>query len=331
MTEPIQSSTRSNILKVLPQALRSVRIAKGETLRVLGQHYNAMYLVVSGQVEVDLGAAGGKLQPDVPQTGLAIGEIGFLRGLPATATVTAISDVTAYEIDDTALSALERDDPDAAVALLRFLADTAEERTSENIEIAASLDAPPKQQSIRILLCRNGEMLRTAQELRYQVYCRELGRTSPHADHELKIIADDLDANGHTFVAMEADEVVGSLRANRPAEGSVGLLEQLYGMTSSEHHPEKTIVCTKFVIRSDKRKTPAGVKLVAALARYSVQHQLRECYIDCIPSLRPFYMGMGFRASGEKFLHRENGPSYPMKIDLEKSRRRIERVLFTLS
>ena len=229
------------------------------------------------------------------------------------------------------LSEVERAEPEVAVALLRFLADTAEDRISQNIEINEQSVDPVKEQSIRVVLCRNADMLVDAQRLRYQVYCEELGRTSPNAVHEKKIIADDLDAFGHTFLAVEDGESIGTLRANRPSEGPVGILEALYNMDASEFHPERTIVCTKFVIRGDRRNTMAGIKLVAAFARYSVQHDLRECYIDCIPSLRAFYMAMGFRSAGKKFLHRENGPSYPLKIDLEKSMRRIERVLFTVS
>jgi hypothetical protein len=36
---------------------------------------------------------------------------------------------------------------------------------------------------------------------------------------------------------------------------------------------------------------------------------------------------IGLRGAGGKSLHRENGRSYPLKIDLEKSMGRIERVV----
>ncbi len=323
--------TADTLLQWLPDLCETIAFAAGDILRQQGQHYTTMYLVTSGRVEVDLGEAGGVLEPPVGPSGLVIGEIGFLRGLPATATVRAITDVRAFELDDNKLSELEARAPEVAVALLQFLAETMEERTSENIAIAARLNVPTNEQSTRVLLCRNDQMLLEAQRLRYQVYCDELGRTSPHADHDKKIIADDLDQSGQTFIAVADDNVIGTLRANRPTDGPIGILEALYNMADSEFHPDSTIVCTKFVIRGDKRTSPAGIKLVAAFARYGVQHAIRECYIDCIPSLRPYYMAIGFRSSGKKFLHRENGPSYPMKIDLEKSMRRIERVLFTSS
>lgn len=324
--------------KPLPDVLNSLAhhcpvrtFAAGEVLRKKGQHYTSMYLVTRGEVSVDLGIGEAPLTPTVGAHGLPIGEIGFLRGLPATATVTAATDVTALEITDDTLSDLERTAPDLAVSLLQFLATTADERTSHNIALAATLPNAPKEQSIRILLCRDDDMLLKAQRLRYTVYCTELGRQSPNADHEKKIISDELDEFGTTFIAVENGETIGTLRANRPSDGTIGILESLYGMDTSEHNPDSTVICTKFIIARDKRTSAAGIKLVAAFARFGVQHNLRECYIDCIPSLRPFYTGLGFRKSGEKFMHRENGASIPMMVDLVKSRRRIDRVLATLS
>lgn len=307
------------------------RFAEGDVLRQQGQHYTAMYLVVEGKVSVDLGLGNAPLIPDLDRHGLPIGEIGFLRGLPATASVTALTDTVVLEITDDVISELESGAPDVAVALLQFLATTADERTSHNIALADSIPDAPTAQSIRILLCRDQDMHAKAQRLRYDVYCSELGRQSPNADHDKKIIKDELDQFGYTFIAVEDGDTIGTLRANRPADGPIGILETLYGMAASEHNPEATVICTKFIISPSKRTSAAGIKLVAAFARFGVQHDLRECYIDCIPSLRPFYMGLGFRKSGEKFLHRENGPSIPMMVDLAKSRRRIDRLLATLS
>ncbi|MCH9765604.1 MAG: cyclic nucleotide-binding domain-containing protein [Alphaproteobacteria bacterium] len=326
-----ETTKERTVLSGLAERCPERNFQPGDILREKGQHYTSMYLVVDGKVRVDLGLSSAPLIPDIGQDGLPIGEIGFLRGLPATATVVADTPVRALEISDAVLSKLETEAPDLAVILLRHLATTADERTSHNIALASTLPSAPKEQSIRILLCRDDNMLLQAKKLRYEVYCAELGRQSPHADHDRKIISDELDAFGHTFIAVEEGETIGTLRANRPADGPIGILETLYGMNQSPHNPESTVVCTKFIIASHKRTSTAGIKLVAGFARFGVQHKLRECYIDCIPSLRPFYTGLGFRKSGEKFLHRENGPSIPMMLDLEKSRRRIDRVLATLS
>ena len=324
-----QTATADEIakLKTLESLCTTQHFAPGEILREKNEHYRSMFLVTEGNVEVDLGIGADPIMPKIDGLGLPIGEIGFLRGYPATATVVARSPTTALVIDDDTLSKIEQENQELAVELLRFLADTAEERTSHNIAVATDLDALPTGPTIHIRLCRTTEMLEEAKRLRYQVYCEELGRQSPHADHDNKTISDDLDNFGHTFIAVEKEKTIGTLRANRPAEGEIGILEELYGMGSSEFHPDKTVVCTKFIIAPNKRTSAAGIRLVAGFTRYALQHELRECYIDCIPSLRPFYMALGFRRAGAKFLHRENGPSYPLKVDMVKYKGRIERVL----
>jgi hypothetical protein len=112
------------------------------------------------------------------------------------------------------------------------------------------------------------------------------------------------------------------LRCNVPAEGSVGVLEELYGMRKSPHYPAATVACTKFVVRKSRRGGPVAMKLIASMVRYITRYwDARECYGDCIPSLLPYYKAIGFKVVGPTFLHWENGPSHPMMIDLVKHAR----------
>ena len=53
------------------------------------------------------------------------------------------------------------------------------------------------------------------------------------------------------------------------------------------------------------------------MVRFGMQNSIKECFIDCIPKLLPYYKAVGFKVSGEKFLHRENGPSIPMRLDVQ--------------
>jgi N-acyl-L-homoserine lactone synthetase len=293
---------------------RTVCFAPGDILRLRGVHYLDMVWLTEGTVDVHLddGTAPGIVR----HAGSPVGEIGFLRGCPATATVIARSPVRGLAIDDAALARIERDAPALAAWLLRHLAQVAEERTSENLTFVSNAGAYANGQGIEILLCRDGEMLSSAQRLRYEVYCEELGRNSPFADHDRRIITDDLDATGHTFIAVEAGQTIGTIRANLPSQGPLGVLDELYGMRASPHYPAKTAVCTKFIVRKSRRTTLAALKLVGAVARFGLSHDIRECYADCIPSLLPFYKAMGFAVAGEEFFHRENGPSHPIVIDL---------------
>jgi CRP-like cAMP-binding protein len=308
-------------LSLLRAHCQPIRFEAGQLLRKKGQHYREMYLITDGCVAFDpeTGEAGRLIS----ERGCPIGEISFLRGCSATATVTAKTATDAVVIDDDALGRIDREQPAIAADLLRHLADTAEERLSYNLILTPVTGIYAKPQAVDVYLCRNREMLETAQRLRYEVYCQELGRQSPHADHDKKIIADNLDATGLVFVAIENGETIGTLRGNAPTEGPLGMLEELYGMKSSPHYPHATAVCTKFIVKKSRRNGPASLKLISALVRYGIRNQYKECYIDCIPALLPYYKAIGFKMVGKKFFHPENGPSFPMMLDLVKYGERL--------
>jgi predicted GNAT family N-acyltransferase len=192
---------------------------------------------------------------------------------------------------------------------------------SDNLVLDSTAKAFGAAPGISVLLCRNMAMLEEAQHLRYTVYCEELGRRSPYADHTKKIIADDLDFEGHTFLAREKGETIGTLRLNLCREGPVGILEELYGLRASKHHPEATAVCTKFIVKKAKRGGPTSLKLISAVARYGMRNSVKEAYIDCVPALLPYYKAIGFTIAGEPFFHRENGLSHPMMLEARHGRR----------
>jgi CRP-like cAMP-binding protein len=302
-------------LSSLQAFCREVRFEPGDALRWKGQHYRDMCLIVDGCVDVDLDA-GPAAKLVVSEPGSPIGEIGFLRGCSATATVTARTPTCVLLIDDDTLARLEREQPAVNADLLRRLAETAQERTSFNLTWSTSGAAYLRPQEIEVYLCRTGEMLERAQRLRYEVYCQELGRQSPYADHDKKIISDPLDEAGVTFIAVEAGQTIGTFRGNASRDSSLGVLEELYGMRASPHHPQATSVCTKFIVKKSKRGGAAAMKLICAMVRYGVRTGIKACYIDSIPALLPYYKALGFTIAGQKFFHRENGPSIPMVLDV---------------
>ena len=311
--------------KVLRPFCREVRFEPGQRLREKGQHYRDMFVITEGSVEVGVPAGNGVRALVLADSGSPIGEIGYLRGCGATATVTAKTAVSALRIDDVVMARLERERPAVAAQLLGHLAETASERTSFNLTLSSSAAGWVGARAIDVLMCRNAEMLAEAQRLRYEVYCGELGRNSPYADHDRKTIADDLDRFGTTFIAVVDGEIIGTLRGNLSSEGALGHLEDLYGMRNSPHHPHATAICTKFIVRKSRRGGPAAVKLISAVSGFGVRNQVAECYIDCVPSLLPYYKAMGFTIVGRKFFHRENGPSYPMKVDFARHGKRLSR------
>src|SRR5205085_497372 len=103
---------------------RPANFGAGDVLRRKGHHYTEMFILMAGVVEVNLETSGQTLL-SLFEVGTPVGEIAFLRGCPATATVKAKTDGKCLVIDDAALSRLEGEQPALASAFLHHLALTA--------------------------------------------------------------------------------------------------------------------------------------------------------------------------------------------------------------
>lgn len=300
--------------------------AAGDELRRKGLFYADMYLLTDGEVEVALDPETKSAPLIRARRGDPIGEIGFLTGVRATASVTARTPSRALVISDASWRELERQHPDEAVALYRTLAEVAEGRKSYNLQFTSDDADKERDASTEVVVCRTPQLLFDAQRIRYEIYCEELGRTSPFADSEKRIIADDLDTHGYVLLALENGTPIATLRMNMARSGPLGALEQLYGMQQSPHHPQATGVCTKFIVKKPYRLGQVSFRLMATAIELAQQFGIKHCFIDCIPSLQPFYASLGFARAGPAFLHRENGRSIPLMLDIERYARRITRL-----
>ncbi len=306
-----------SILRELQQLCSERRFAHNDILRNEGEHYRDMYFITEGEVKVE--TTNPSTQLITRGIGSSIGEIGFLRGTPANATVTAMTPTRVLYLDDIIFRQLKQQQPETATRLFRYLAHTAEDRTSYDLTYAALLNSEKQaDDNITVLLCRDEKALRLVQKLRFDIYCGELGRDSPNADHERGTLSDEFDKFAYNFIAFKDKEPIGALRMNFAAEGSLGILEGLYGMDSSSYHPQDSGICTKFVVKRSQRGGPAAMKLVSDATRYGLRCNKKVCFIDTIPSLQHYYRAMGFKVASEVFFHSENGPSVPMKVDLQQ-------------
>ncbi len=321
-TSPAPSIDPSLLLTYCPET----SFAPGEVLRRKGQFYADMFLLTDGEVEVSL-EVNGKPAPVIrARRGDPIGEIAFLTGVRATATVTAKSPTKAINITDASWRELELKHPDEAVELYRTLSEVAEGRLSYNLQFTADDAGAKRDAATEVVVCRTPQLLHEAQRIRYEIYCEELGRTSPFADHDKRTISDDLDEHGYVLLGIENGTPIATLRMNMARNGPLGPLEQLYGMGSSPHHPQATGVCTKFIVKKSYRLGQVSFRLMATAIELAQQFEIKHCYIDCIPSLQPFYASLGFAQAGPAFLHRENGRSIPLMLDVARYAKRITRL-----
>jgi MFS family permease len=104
----IFASANRAVLERLAAACTSVRVRAGDAVVTEGEEADALYVIVSGRVDVkSRGETGVEQHIRVMERGSYFGEIGVLEHIPRTATVTALEDVELYRIEgDAFLDAL---------------------------------------------------------------------------------------------------------------------------------------------------------------------------------------------------------------------------------
>lgn len=327
MTAPADNSTLVYLdPKMFAGICREVIFAAGERLRVQGLLSIDMYLIDKGEVEICINGSNGTRSCSVAGPGSPIGEIGFISGVPATATVTAKSDVSALYIDKPTWRTIEHRLPQIAVEFYRKLSEIGEGRLSNNVLFTGDRTSLDGTMVPEIVLCRRPDQLLEAQRIRYRVYCEELGRTSPYADPIKKVIADDLDEAGHVLLATENGIPVGTMRLNMSRDGGLGILEDLYCMKQCANHPQSTGIVTKFIVNSQHRFGQSAFTLMATAAEMAQRYNIKDCFMDCVPQLKPFFTAIGFAQAGPAFLHYENGRSYPLRLDIDRYLKRVLRL-----
>src|SRR5262245_20242540 len=96
----------------------------GEVLLSEGKSSDTIYLVWDGQLAVTIGEAPDAMEVGRPGAGAVVGEVSFLDGGAASATLTASAPTHLFTIGREAFDGLRRDHPRAATALLRALCRT---------------------------------------------------------------------------------------------------------------------------------------------------------------------------------------------------------------
>ena len=301
---------------------RELSFKPGDVVRRRDQYYKELYLVTEGCLDAVSELPIPEKRTSM-ESGSMIGEIGLLQGSRATATIVARTAASVLVIDYDTIWKIHEGDRSTAIQFFRYLAKVSQPNDSQ-ANFISLLPSSGKAADVDVLICNNNDqVLQEAMRLRYNVCCIEYGRESPDADHEKRTLKDRFDEFGHVFVAIKAGEVIGTLRTNLSREGSMGIFEELYGMTSSKNHPARTAICGRFTVKKSHRGTPVFLKLCTAFLDYMIRQDIVECYVGCEPHLAAIYTTLGFRQAAERFFHYDFGPNDPMVLDLARHGKRL--------
>lgn len=124
--------------KTVAAALVERDAAAGEVLLAEGSVASAVYLIADGAVAVTAGAPH-PIEVGRFGAGAVLGEVSFLDGLPASATLTAVEPTRLYCMDRERFARLREEQPRAAAAFQRGLCRTLAARVREATDQLRSL------------------------------------------------------------------------------------------------------------------------------------------------------------------------------------------------
>jgi CRP-like cAMP-binding protein len=134
---PIFSTIDPAMQKLLAFSSERLTYEDGQVMFRQGDPPDCAYIVMEGAVEISVPTPKGPLVVNTLGRNDVIGEIGIFGDVPRTATATAKSRVEVLRISRDVFVNVIRGNPDAAIALIRILADRLAKTTAQLRRMAA--------------------------------------------------------------------------------------------------------------------------------------------------------------------------------------------------
>ncbi len=160
--------------------------------------------------------------------------------------------------------------------------------------------------------------------LRYEIYIKELGDQLSNEDEKLM---DAGDAHARLLMAVDEDELVGTLRINWGGDGPFNpKMAEVYDLSrfSSIVTNKEIVLFDRFMVKPEYRGTHAPFQLLAAISMFSLEKKAQLAFCDCQPHLLNLYLGLGFRTYTTSFSDYGAGVLIPLVFvceDIEHLRR----------
>jgi len=119
---PIFSKIQPAMQKLLVFSSERLKYAAGQVMFNAGDMGDAAYIVIEGSIEISVPTPGGPIVVNKLGRNDIIGEIAIFGDVPRTATATALTPVETLKISKELFEKVIRENPDAALELIRVLA-----------------------------------------------------------------------------------------------------------------------------------------------------------------------------------------------------------------
>ena len=149
---------------------------------------------------------------------------------------------------------------------------------------------------------------------RYDVYVTEMGKNPAEADHQKKIIRDELDDDAHLLYAEDEGHIIGTVRLNYRTEKKFpAVWEQIYAIEKfAPSFGEHISMTSRMMVAKDYRGSSVPAALVGAVYSTGREMGSKFDFCNCAPSLLEFYEQIGFRRFTDGFMDEDNGYHVPL-------------------
>jgi predicted GNAT family N-acyltransferase len=138
--------------------------------------------------------------------------------------------------------------------------------------------------------------------LRYEVYIAEQGKPYSEADHENRVLSDELDPDGEIVVVTNGtSEVVGTVRANWfDSPRTRARYEHVFELSRfSQVAPAEIAACSRLAASLAHRQSAARELLFDTIYDRGLIRNTKLCFAACAPPLVRVFRGYGFREYAE--------------------------------
>ncbi|MDG2916228.1 GNAT family N-acetyltransferase [Bisgaard Taxon 10/6] len=164
-------------------------------------------------------------------------------------------------------------------------------------------------------LCKNSEREKIYR-FWYEIYFKEMGRNADYANHDKRIIYDELENSSEIIIVKNKDnEIIGTSRINlrMPPNSNLGYYDKLYDLKS--FNDDRVGIITRYMIRKEYRKTSVGFNLAVATFYFFIKNHIKWGVMDCSPILYKYFEKIGFESHLGVVKHPEYGEVKIMKFN----------------
>jgi len=137
---------------------------------------------------------------------------------------------------------------------------------------------------------------------RYEIYVDEMDRYHAIADHEHRMLIEDVDSTSRFLYAELDGEIVGAMRWTWGGDAPFDRphIEQYSLQPFIDSLPiGQMIIGERFMISKDHRGTDLLSRMFERYMDFCNQHRIQLVFGDCEPHLLNLYLGLGFRTYSE--------------------------------